>query len=256
MIGTSIKLELTSVKLSKGYVTQKSPNAQTLDNQHFLKLKNGSRTIFLFLCSTILGLLSCSTQNPTLLLSSSPEQVQASNLSQMKMQQSSQLFPITQNDKQGYINSTGQIIIKPHFDEVKLFSEGLAAVRIGNKWGYINKTGQVIIAPQFDSTYDFSDGLAAVDISGKMGYVNNTGKIVIQPQFELTYRFREGLAAVRVDINHWGYIDKTGQMVIPTQFPIARDFHEGLAYVEGINGMSSRYGFINRPLAKVVAEVP
>lgn len=55
------------------------------------------------------------------------------------------------NSKWGYIDKTGQIVIKPQFDDVMYFNKGLAAVgiRVGNKdkWGYIDKTGKYIWKP-------------------------------------------------------------------------------------------------------------
>ncbi len=52
--------------------------------------------------------------------------------------------------------------IKPQFDDVWYFSEGLARVRKKWKYGFTNKEGQIVIPPQFDSTWSFSEGLAAV----------------------------------------------------------------------------------------------
>ena len=51
----------------------------------------------------------------------------------------------------------------------------LTAVRIGNfrtgKRGFIDKTGHYVINPQFDGASSFSDGLAAVRIGDKWGYI-------------------------------------------------------------------------------------
>ena len=41
------------------------------------------------------------------------------------------LFPIKQNGKEGFIDISGNIIIKPQFDEVGFFSEGLASIKKG-----------------------------------------------------------------------------------------------------------------------------
>lgn len=59
--------------------------------------------------------------------------------------QETELYPVRVNGKEGYIDATGRIVIKPQFDEVESsFSEGLAPVKIGNKWGYIDKTGRIL----------------------------------------------------------------------------------------------------------------
>jgi len=45
------------------------------------------------------------------------------------------------NSKYGYIDKQGHFVVNPQFDEAGNFSEGMAAVRIGNdktgKYGYI-----------------------------------------------------------------------------------------------------------------------
>lgn len=54
------------------------------------------------------------------------------------------LFPIIKNGKWGYIDKTRKIVIKPQFDDVESFSEGLARVEIGYKKGYIDKTRKYV----------------------------------------------------------------------------------------------------------------
>ena len=110
------------------------------------------------------------------------------------------------------------------------FSGGLARVYINNKYGFIDKTGKIIVEPQFDSVYSFIEGLASVRVDGKYGFIDNTGKIIIKPQFDTISYFSEGLASVFVD-GKYGVIDKTGKIVIESQLgPIGR-FSEGLASI-------------------------
>src|SRR5437867_4003296 len=68
------------------------------------------------------------------------------------------LFAILQNDRWGYIDQTGKVIIPPQFlnkNDVAYypshfrFSEGLAPMIAPNGlWGYIDKTGKFFIKPQ------------------------------------------------------------------------------------------------------------
>jgi hypothetical protein len=88
----------------------------------------------------------------------------------------------------GYIDKTGNLIIKPVFDDAMYFNEGLAAVFIGKrfegKWGYIDTSGKMVIEPQFENALFFSGGLANVspptgeEIKGIWGYIDKSGKIV------------------------------------------------------------------------------
>ena len=36
------------------------------------------------------------------------------------------------------------MVIQPQFDEAYEFSEGLAAVLVGDTWGYVDKTGALV----------------------------------------------------------------------------------------------------------------
>ena len=107
------------------------------------------------------------------------------------------------------------------------------------------KTGIFVINPQFDDTRPFSEGLAAVRIGDEWGFIDTTGSYVINPQFDIAGRFFEGLAAVRIgddETGKWGFIDTTGSVVINPQFDDARPFSDGLA----VASISGRYGFIAR----------
>ncbi|HWZ31292.1 MAG TPA: WG repeat-containing protein [Bryobacteraceae bacterium] len=145
----------------------------------------------------------------------------------------------------GYVDKTGQIVIKPEFFVAEDFSEGLAAVRIEesatSKYAFVDKTGAIVIRPQFDQAYSFSEGLAAVEtgfraeggkkVAGKWGFIDRLGKFVISPRFELTLGFSEGLARACENLGAWGFIDRTGGFVIAPNFNQALDFSEGLAGV-------------------------
>jgi hypothetical protein len=108
------------------------------------------------------------------------------------------------------------------------FIEGLALIRTGDdtmfRWGFINSTGQEVIKGQYDDAYSFQEGLAWVKIGEKWGAIDNTGKEVITPKYDgwsldsdLLYEFIEGVSFVRQG-SKFGYIDKTGKELTGLQF--------------------------------------
>ncbi len=165
-----------------------------------------------------------------------------------------ELFPIHQNDKWGFINRQGEVVIQPQFEIALPFSEGLAVACLNrDKCGYIDENGKYVINPQFEFAGRFSDSLAAVASGGKVGYIDKTGKYAINPQFELMQSgpanlttlslntFSEGLAQVKIG-EKIGFIDKTGKIIINPQFDNAFPFFDGLSATQ----IGSKWGFVDK----------
>jgi hypothetical protein len=176
------------------------------------------------------------------------------------------------DEKWGYIDKTGKIVIEPTFDGAGPFSEGLTWVKTNNKYGFIDKTGKLIIETQkYTFVSLFSEGLALVvtgqnkqnmylrdqlytiSISsrnpslpvGRMFFIDKTGKTIIDLQ-DLGVKtvllvFSEGLVGVKIGLK-WGFIDQTGKVVIELKYDVVWPFTHGLAKVV----IDGKYGYINK----------
>lgn len=161
------------------------------------------------------------------------------------------LAAIWRDNKGGFIDETGTVVIPPQFTGgVGKFSEGLANVGMGAKWGFIDKTGTVVIPLQFVYASYFTDGLARVLVKESVSpfrgwsYIDKTGKIVIPNNFA-AFSFSEGFAVLQTEEGgKMGYIDKTGKVVIPPQFADAMSFQEGLAAIR--TEKEGKWGFIDK----------
>ena len=159
--------------------------------------------------------------------------------------------------------NTGKFVINPQFSGASNFSEGLAAVLIGDaktgKWGFMDKNIKFIINPQFSGASNFSEGLAAVLIgdaeTGNWGFIDKQGKMVINPQFSIASQFSEGLAAVPIGdakTGTWGFINKQGKTVVNPQFSNASQFSDGLAAVLIGDAKTGKWGYIDKQGKMVV----
>lgn len=191
------------------------------------------------------------------------------------------LYTIKKNNKYGFINSDGKIVIKPIFEEVASeFEDGVGVVvtdgkfglidmtgkvtssfdfdllgtpkeklllyrygnaDIGESYGYIDISGNIVIKDQYTSALSFSEGFANVIVNGKFGYIDKNGSIIIEPEFEYAGPFVEGLAAVKID-GKWGYINKKGNFVVEPKFDRAMEFINGLAKVY----IDRKFGYIDK----------
>ena len=98
------------------------------------------------------------------------------------------------------------------YDYISCLSEGLAVVGKNDKSGFVDKTGKVVIPLIYDGAWWFSEGLAEVDKNGKRGFIDKTGKVAIPLIYDDAYHFNNGEAEVGVDDERF-YIDKEGRFL-------------------------------------------
>ncbi|MBD5249994.1 MAG: WG repeat-containing protein [Bacteroides sp.] len=88
---------------------------------------------------------------------------------------------------------------------------------VNGKYGYYSSTGNVEIRPRYDNALDFREGFAPVEIRGKWGFINLQGRTIAKCQYQEVRNFNYGYAVVRKD-NKWGVIDTDGKEVVPCVF--------------------------------------
>lgn len=118
-------------------------------------------------------------------------------------------------ERWGFVDTRGNTLIHPQFDEARNFAEGLAAVRIGAKWGFIDTNGEVRVSPLYEACGDFSEGLAAVRWYGRWGYVDREGAFVVMPRFQEAGPFRQGFADVRLGARR-ARLNRHGELSFPS----------------------------------------
>jgi hypothetical protein len=163
------------------------------------------------------------------------------------------------NDRFGYINQAGKVIVEPQFTDADEFFEGLARVQRDGKWGFIDHSGRFVIPLIYDCADNFSEGLARVTRGGKYGYIDATGRIAVPltlaaVDVRQAPIFRSGLApAPGPDGELFGYIDRRGHMVIAPRFVDAHPFSEELACVTVQTHAGRKTGYIDVKGRMVIA---
>ncbi len=157
------------------------------------------------------------------------------------------LFPFKQDDRYGFMDRTGSVVIDPQFDQLGFFYEGLATAVKDARYGYVDKLGSVVIPFRFESASDFEGGRAIVQENGLYGVIDRIGNYILKPIYSDIQGLSSGLFLVAKD-SLYGYIDKEGALKIPFQYSDAFPFAKGIAKVE-VNGNQA---FINEQGAYII----
>jgi len=162
----------------------------------------------------------------------------------MDMRLAAKLFlPFKLNEKWGFMDEEGNIMIEPVYQSVETFNEGLALAVLDGRVGFIDKSGSEVIPFIYEDGESFDKGLAIVAKEDNYGMVDRTNKVVIPIAYELVSKFNSDLALVATN-EGYGYVNREGKEVIPLQLEYASDFENGFAVVEiqGKKGMINALG--------------
>lgn len=193
---------------------------------------------------------------------------------------SKQPYPIAVDDKVGFIDSTGKIVIQPQYEttikyyelpnkdkKIKTvsfpmnayFSEGFSTQReaeyfwfIPIRYHYIviDENGTIILPESENEIGNFHEGLAPVRMPKKhfqyvydnyYGFINKKFKIAVEPKYKWAGRFKEELALV-FDGKLFGFTNQHDSLVIPLKFKDTYHFSEGLA----LASTNKLYGYIDK----------
>jgi len=157
------------------------------------------------------------------------------------------LYPFEEDEKWGYKNNMGQVMIKPVYHVVMQFNQyGLAAVAEDSGWLYITMNGNPLLKPFIiDNGPDyFNEGLTRFTHGDKIGFMDESGTVVIPATYDFVLPFSEGMAGFCIgckqvsDNEHhrivgglWGFINKTGEIVVDPEYDKVGSFKNGQAEV-------------------------
>ena len=158
-----------------------------------------------------------------------------------------------------FIASSGQVSFSapPKVVIAGDFSMGLAWFKTAeDRFGYVDRDGRIVIKAEYADASDFNEGSAAVCIfedgmPGRWGFINADGSWLLRPQFSYANGFHEGVAIVSYDDRPFQFIDTRGERVFEITPPMGWDITTASEFVEGTakilywDGKKSRIGFVD-----------
>jgi hypothetical protein len=178
------------------------------------------------------------------------------------------------NEKYGFINQNGDIIVPLKYEDAFPFYDGYASIKSNDNWNYINEEGRVIFSDSLIFSYrPIIENKAVFMVSGqevekrkrmhsedrtgsqvfveylnqikkqqlKEGLIDINGKIVIEPIYdEISGYFIHGFMRVRNN-GKAGIINEEGKIIIPIEYENVLDFKNNMFTAE----KESKWGIID-----------
>mgnify|MGYP004549795971 CR=1 FL=1 len=148
---------------------------------------------------------------------------------------------IEDDEKYGFINENGVIVIEPQYDYACNFKHGFAAITIeediydeyvpeideyigikyGGKWGLINSTGEYVLSPKYDKLVVAKGGFIIFSIGGKLDTVNH-----------------------RVVGSKWGLMNNNMEIIIAEKYSSLALLGNGLVRAGITDESGTKYGLL------------
>ncbi|MCR4848100.1 MAG: WG repeat-containing protein [Bacteroidales bacterium] len=163
-------------------------------------------------------------------------------------------FRSDENNKYGYKNNNGEILIEPQYDYTEPFMEGIAVVEKDDKYGMIDSKGNFVIEPEYDNGIAYHNGYFIlnnyiIDKKGNRSEVKGSKKYDGKDYFDQIIWLRGSDLVLVIDKDpNYRYNHKKEQYLIHTDGTFVRQLDSDLN-VDGYMGkfsMSPRYLFNQR----------
>lgn len=165
------------------------------------------------------------------------------NLKQDKEIFSESYFPIVTDEKYGFMNSTGRIVIQPQYDEVGPFRNGLAVVSKDSKYGVINKKNELIVDFVYDEILDFQQDRAIAIKNGNYNLIDRSGRHISSSSFKDIFNFSNQIYIGLRD-SLYLFLDKNLKEISNLKFQEIGDLKSGFS----ISQLNDYYGVIDSNL--------
>ena len=119
----------------------------------------------------------------------------------------------------GFIDKSGNWVLNPQFESAKEFDpeSGFALVKSTGEWKLIDRTGKALVVSGDTGYGEFYEGVCNAKKGAKVGLINTNGEWIVAAHYDKIQRMQNGYANVR-NIEFWGVIDNTGKVIIPVKY--------------------------------------
>lgn len=110
---------------------------------------------------------------------------------------------INKNDKWGFSDRSGKVMVEPVYDEVFSYKDDLCCVEKDDKFGFVDRKGEEVIPIMYELAFSFSEGYACVYKNGKCGYIDKNNVAVVDFKYDAGTIVESGSCRIKKD-GKWG----------------------------------------------------
>lgn len=188
---------------------------------------------------------------------------------------SEELGAVKVNGTYGYIDTSGNMIIPPTYDEANPFNDNIAIIKKDDLYGAIDKENNIIIPIEYDDLLNFSSYDNPEDSSyfekfffcpyicakknGKYGCINKNNDIIVNFTYdnpiEIIYSPNNAIAIIVDNNNKQGIIDLNSDFIVKPKYSnihATNSENSNILITENAKGSLSKYGIINLDTRKII----
>ncbi len=156
-------------------------------------------------------------------------------------------FPVIIEEKFGFMNSQGHVVITPEYDEAGPFQEGLSVVMKESKYGVINKKNERIVDFIYDQISEFINGRAIVLMDENYSVIDRSGRMISNEVFKDINVFNSKFFVALKD-SIYQFYDLNLNQVKTKAYQEVGTVINGIAIVQNEN----QFGLIDSSLSEII----
>jgi len=123
---------------------------------------------------------------------------------------------LKQKSKSIVLDTAGEKISFPGYEDIGLPSEGLIPVKKNKKWGYAEMNGRIKISCSYDDAVFFENGYAKIKFNKNTGMIDKSGNVVVPFIYDDAV-LKEGYFLVTKG-EKIGLVSVHGQLILPAEY--------------------------------------
>lgn len=127
--------------------------------------------------------------------------------------------------KSVFMDAYGKVKFRIKCDHAAAFSDGLARFSVNNRWGFVDLNGKIVIEAKYFNAHDFEDGTAPVALginygNVKWALIDKQGKFLFDPVYDKMEAFKYGVTVVAKRGSGSGLMNTKGKLVLREKYQL------------------------------------